>query len=302
MPPPPISDEIPLAFSPLQARAKSAAGSAPLDRISLSGLERAVEIGAFQQERGTIQRLRFHIVVEVLSAAEEAADDVDRILSYDALGEAVDTELTVERLDLLETLAARIATRILAHPLAARCFLRIEKLDRGPYVLGVEIVRSTSEPVAEDADAPRPLVVYFSQDAARRPDLGAVLDDLERQGAPLILCVGAAVAGMPVADATAQRRIDLLEIEQNAWALAARDTRCVVAATRTELDWALKNGRVSVWAPSKLVLDSFDAPDTMAGEALALWLAEQFRAERMICLGGLAPRSDRVGITRLPAT
>jgi len=296
-----MTDDISTAFGPLADRAASPPEHP--DRISLAGLERAVEIGAFQQERGTIQRLRFHIVVEVLSAAEEAADDVDRILSYDALGEAVDTELAAERLDLLETLAARIATRILAHPLAARAFLRIEKLDRGPYVLGVEIVRSASEGPAVDTDTPRPLVVYLSDAATRRPDLGAVLDDLAGQGAPLILCLGrGGLSSAPVPDANAEHRIGLLQIDQNAWALAARDARYVIAATRTELTWALKNGRVSVWAPSKLVLDSFNAPGRVTGEALALWLAEEFRAERMICLGGEAPASDSIEITQLPAT
>jgi 7,8-dihydroneopterin aldolase/epimerase/oxygenase len=298
-----MSDEIPLAFSPLAARATATAGPEPLDRISLTGLERAVEIGAFQQERGIIQRLRFSIVVEVQSAAEDGADDVDRILSYDALSEAVDAELAAERLNLLETLAARIADRILAHPLAARCFLRIEKLDRGPYVLGVEIVRSASDRQLADPDTPRPAVVYLSNAATQRPDLSAVLDRLKGQGAPLILCVGpGASAVAQVSDATAQRRIDLLEIEQNAWALAARDAACVIAATRTELDWALKNARISVWAPSKLILDSFDSPKAITGEALALWLAVQFRAEKMICYGGSVPASDIIDITQLPAT
>ena len=297
-----MPDEIPLAFSPLEARAAAAADPAPPDRISLSGLERAVEIGAFQQERDTLQRLRFHIVVEVLSAAEDAADDVDRILSYDALGEAVDAELAAERLDLLETLAARIADRILAHPLAARAFLRIEKLDRGPYVLGVEIVREAADRQTVDQGGPRPVVVYLSEGAEERPDLGAVLDRLTRQPAPLILCVGTGSApAQRVGDATAERRIDLLEIEQNAWALAARDTRCVVAATRTELDWALKNNRISVWAPSKLVLDSFDAPEAITGRDLALWLANRFDADGVICLTGSGPSPNEIDIPEPPA-
>ena len=300
-----MTDDIATAFAPLAARA--ATDPSARDRISLADMERAVEIGAFQQERDTIQRLRFSIVVEVLSRAEEAADDVDRILSYDMLSEAVDAELAAERLDLLETLAARIADRILAHPLAARAFLRIEKLDRGPYVLGVEIVRDAADRAADRAavetDLPRPLVVFLSQAATQGHDLGAVVDDLIGQGAPLILCVGrGGSAPVQVADGAAQRRIDLLQIEQNAWALAASDRRFVIAATRTELSWALKNGRVSVWAPSKLVLDSFDAPERITGAALALWLAEEFRSERMICLGGEAPASDRIEIIQMPAT
>ena len=60
----------------------------------------------------------------------------------------------------------------------------------------------------------------------------------------------------------AQRRIDLLAIEQNAWTVAARDRRLMVVGTRTELDWAMKNGQISVWAPSKIVLDAVDGPTT----------------------------------------
>ena len=42
-------------------------------------------------------------------------DDVDRILSYDRVTEAIDAELGAERLNLLETLAARVAERIQAN-------------------------------------------------------------------------------------------------------------------------------------------------------------------------------------------
>ena len=114
-----MSDETRLAFAHPSERAKATASSDPLDRISLSDHEREVEIGAFQQERGLLQRVRFNVVVEVRSAADAHADDVDRILSYDTICEAIDHELQAERLNLLETLAARIAERILAHPLAA---------------------------------------------------------------------------------------------------------------------------------------------------------------------------------------
>ena len=50
-----------------------------------------------------------------------------------------------ERLNLLETLAEKVAERLLAEPAAMRVFVRIEKLDVGPYALGVEIVRSRAE-------------------------------------------------------------------------------------------------------------------------------------------------------------
>jgi 7,8-dihydroneopterin aldolase/epimerase/oxygenase len=96
-----------------------------------------------------------------------------------------------------------------------------------------------------------------------------------------------------------QRRIDLLAIEQNAWVLAARDDRCVVVATRTEIDWAMKHGKTIVWAPSKLVLDAIDGPNSRDPVALALWLAEMMAADRMIVHGDVTlPAGSRVPVTR----
>lgn len=301
-----MTDEIQLAFGHPLARAEAHSGAGGLDRISMSDLEREVEIGAFQTERGILQRIRFNIVVEVHSAAETAADDVDRILSYDRILEAIDAELAKGRVNLLETLAARLADRILQHPLAARCFVRIEKLDRGPYKLGVEIMRAAplDRPLRVlTQDHPHPLIVFLSQAAMDRADLGRLLDHLETAGVPVILCLDAPAQSRPQAGQTLpQRRIDLLAIEQNAWVLAARDARCVVVDSRTELDWAMRRGQISVWAPSKLVLDAAHPPrGAVAGETLALWLAEQFDAQRILYLGGRVPEGARLPVQSWPA-
>jgi dihydroneopterin aldolase len=63
-------------------------------------------------------RLRFDIVVEVGRRSGDIDDDVDRILSYDTLVAAIDRALADERLNLLETLAERIAALVLAEPMA----------------------------------------------------------------------------------------------------------------------------------------------------------------------------------------
>ena len=135
-----MTDETRQAFAHPRARAAATADTLR-DRILLDDHVVEVEIGAFRAERGATQRLAFDIVAE-LRPAPPAGDDVDRILSYDRLTEAVSDALATERLDLLETLAERIADRILAEPQAERVFVRIRKLDRGPGALGVEIVRS----------------------------------------------------------------------------------------------------------------------------------------------------------------
>jgi len=296
-----MSSDTRLAFAHPSERAEATTpdGSGGLrDRISLRDYIAEVEIGAFQQERGHLQRIKFNVVVEVAPLTGPIEDDVDRILSYDRVTEAIDAELGAERLNLLETLAARVAERILLEPQALRVFVRIEKIDRGPYSLGVEIVREQggdAKAAVETAEAPHPRVVFLSNAQVAGAGLGRLIDDLAAEDTPLIFCVGAAEAPAPQTRiAMAQRRIDLLAIEQNAWVLAGRDKRCVVVGTRTELDWAIKNGQICVWAPSKIVLDAVDGPSANPRDALALvaWFAAQMKAAELVVVGADAPVCD----------
>ena len=301
-----MTSDIRLAFAHPEERSLASASADPRDRISLRDHVVEADIGAFQQERGQKQRLRFNVVVEVRPAPAPLEDDVDRILSYDRITEAIAAELAAERLNLLETLAARVAERVLAEPQAMRVFVRVEKLDRGPGALGVEIVRSRAEAPLRAVDdsgatqALHPLVVYLDNAAIAAPDLSARLDRWQARGLPLILTVG--LPDLPRAETghkPTQRRIDLLAIEQNAWTLAARDPRCVVVATRTEIDWAMKNGKTIVWAPSKLVLDAVDGPHSREAVALALWLAELTAAEGLVVHGDVTvPAGSRVSVER----
>ncbi len=301
-----MTDDIRLAFAHPSERAE-ASSQTPCDRISLRDYTVEVEIGAFQQERGTLQRVRFNVVVEVLPLTGPIEDDVDRILSYDKVTEAIGIELEAERLNLLETLAARVAERILLEPQAERVFVRIEKLDRGPFALGVEIVRSRDgvDLAGQDhVEAPHPRIVYLPHDAVAAPYLTGWLDQLIDMDAPLIICVDAGDVTPPQAGhALAQRRIDLLAIEQNAWCLAARDRRAKVVGTRTELDWAMKNGQTCIWAPSKIVLDAVDGPSASPGDTAALvaWFAAEMEAKELLVIGGDAPDAT-VPVRRIDIT
>ena len=299
-----MSNEIRLAFAHPSARADATAPDGPLDRISVRDHTVDVEIGAFQAERGITQRICFNVVVEVRPLTNPIDDDVDRILSYDKVTEAIMGELAEERLNLLETLAERIAERILQEPQAVRTFVRIEKLDRGPGALGVEIVRSVEDlatkPVTPHADsAARPHVVFLTNTAIASPNLARWLDQLEQRAEPVILCVGLPGATPPnTGHKMTQRRVDLLAIEQNAWVLGGRDDRCVVVNTRTELDWAMKNGQISVWAPSKIVLDAVDGPTVGPGDpvALAAWFAGHIDGSDLLLIGETPPKSSPVPV------
>ena len=269
------TDALRLAFAAPLDRAR--AGGGGLDRISLRDHVRAVEIGAFAEERGREQRLSFDVVAEVAPVdgpplAE--TDDVDAILSYDTLVGAIDAELEAERLNLLETLAERVAARVLAHEQAVRVFVRIEKLDRGPHRLGVEIVRSGDTAAeAQPIEAPCPHVRVLAPGSAEDPGLAGAVAAAAR---PLVMI---AVPDFEVPDAAhplARRRVELLAYEQAAWRVAAAVPDCTVVDTRTELDHALRGGRAVLWAPSRIVLDAPEGPMQTDPATLAAWFAAEF--------------------------
>lgn len=280
-------------FDHPEVRAKATAPEGVHDRLSLRDHIVSVEIGAFQAERDMEQRLSFDVVVEVATPDADLEDDVDRILSYDRITWAIETELAAERLNLLETLAERIADRILAEPQALRAFVRIQKLDKGNGALGVEIERVPGQAEQAITQARAPIVAYLSNAALASDNLAGWIAQLEALDAPMVLCLDLPEGSARVDLPRAQLNIDLLEIEQAAWQLSANFPSLTVAGTRTELDWAMKNTLSVVWAPSKLVLDAPVPPESDPA-ALAQWFAEQWQASKMICFGGALPMAHTI--------
>ena len=153
------------------------------------------------------------------------------MISYDTITEAIEHELAAERINLLETLAERVAARCLADRRAVRVFVRIEKLDRIPGALGVEIVRTRLRDEARGcARSTRPRAGDRAPAARGLPraelagGAGRGATRWRRGGSPSC-SASAPAAPQPAAATEAQRRIGLLAIEQAAWALRRRATR-----------------------------------------------------------------------------
>ncbi len=276
-------DELTQAFAGPTARAAATAGATPCDRISVRDHVREVEIGAFQSERGVTQRIRFNIVLEISAHVAARDDDVDKVVSYDTIIHAIEDELAAERLNLLETLAERIAARILIDRRALRVFVRIEKLDRIPGALGVEIVRSR-----KPADAPE-VLPSASPAAERAAPSGLVFLDTVNLSVEILEAWLRHLAGLkhpplvsvpPLAslpeqpDTEAGRRVTLLSMDQSAWCLAALDPRAVIVDSRTEIDHALKERLLPITAPHRLVAAAVTPPDDITSQGIALWTAD----------------------------
>jgi dihydroneopterin aldolase len=113
-----------------------------LDRVFMHDLVLDVEIGVYTHEKGVTQRVRFSVDVEVMPATSALEDDIGRAFDYDTIIKGIKDIIARGHINLVETLAEDVARHCLAHPRAARVIVKIEKLDKEPGAVGVEIVRA----------------------------------------------------------------------------------------------------------------------------------------------------------------
>jgi dihydroneopterin aldolase len=86
------------------------------DRIALRGLRAHARHGVHAVERERGQTFGVDAVLELDTAPAAASDDLDRTVDYAELAQRLHAVLTGEPVDLLETLAARLADACLESP------------------------------------------------------------------------------------------------------------------------------------------------------------------------------------------
>jgi dihydroneopterin aldolase len=124
------------AAKPARSEAKT------LDRVFMHDLVLDVEIGVYTNEKGVTQRVRFSVDVDVLPASAALDDDIGRAFDYDTIIKGIKAIIARGHINLVETLAEEVARHCLAHPRASSVKVMIEKLDKEPGAVGVEIVRA----------------------------------------------------------------------------------------------------------------------------------------------------------------
>jgi dihydroneopterin aldolase len=110
------------------------------DRVFVHDLVLDVEIGVYMQEKGVMQRVRFSVDVDLIPA-DALNDDIRQAFDYDTIIKGIKAIVARGHINLVETLAEQIATLCLAHPRVQSLRVMIEKLDKEPGAVGVEIVR-----------------------------------------------------------------------------------------------------------------------------------------------------------------
>jgi dihydroneopterin aldolase len=112
-------------------------------RILVRDLVLRCEIGTLRHERGTRQRVRINLDLAVREEATPIADDLRNVVCYDEIISAIRQLIAGGHVNLVETLAERIAALCLADGRIRLARVKVEKLDVYPDAgsVGVEIER-----------------------------------------------------------------------------------------------------------------------------------------------------------------
>ncbi|MEL6365601.1 MAG: dihydroneopterin aldolase [Pseudomonadota bacterium] len=116
---------------------------APIRRVFVRDLQLMASIGAYAHERAAPQPIRMELDLDVTEPADPASDQLETVVCYDKMVQGVKAILAEGHIQLVETLAERVAAMALAHPMVLAARVRVEKpnaIDDAAAV-GVEIER-----------------------------------------------------------------------------------------------------------------------------------------------------------------
>lgn len=116
------------------------------DRITLTGVRVRAHHGVFDFEREQGQEFVIDVAVAVDLAAAASDDDLGRTVHYGELAEAVADAVRRDPVDLIETIAERVAAVALAYPAVEQVEVTVHKPEAPISVpfddVAVTIVRS----------------------------------------------------------------------------------------------------------------------------------------------------------------
>lgn len=101
-----------------------------------------MQIGAYDDEQGRTQKVRINVTAEPALWPDPSSDDLSETVSYDAIVNHVFTVTRGGHIQLVETVAEKIAQACLGESSIRKVTVRVEKMEIYPFAVpGVEIVR-----------------------------------------------------------------------------------------------------------------------------------------------------------------
>jgi 7,8-dihydroneopterin aldolase/epimerase/oxygenase len=122
-------------------------------RIRVKDFVLMCSVGAYPHERLQPQRVRFNVDLAVRWPARPLGDELDNVVNYKGVTDGIRAIVAAGHINLVETLAERIADMCLADPRVLDARVGVEKLDVEPAAdgIGIEIERCRpSHPAVTD--------------------------------------------------------------------------------------------------------------------------------------------------------
>jgi 7,8-dihydroneopterin aldolase/epimerase/oxygenase len=120
-------------------------------RVLVRDLVLPCSIGIYEYERQKLQRVRFNVELDVADPGSFAGGEFARVLNYETVVNGIKALIAAGHVDLVETLAERIAGLCLDDRRSIRATVSVEKLDVYPeaQAVGVSVVRRRALAEAE---------------------------------------------------------------------------------------------------------------------------------------------------------
>jgi dihydroneopterin aldolase len=123
-----------------------------VDQIAISGIRGTGRHGVFDHERADGQEFSVDVVLDVDTRSASTSDDLADTVDYGRVATAIHSLIVGEPVDLIETLAQRIADACLAFPAVSRVSVAVHKPHAPIPVpfddVEIRIVRGRSDGVA----------------------------------------------------------------------------------------------------------------------------------------------------------
>jgi dihydroneopterin aldolase len=115
--------------------------------VFVRDLELDANIGVYKREKGKLQPVRINVDLTVEEMDGEVGDKLENVVDYGAVVDAIKAILAQGHLNLVETLAEKVAAHCLTDARVKVARVRIEKLNviAEAASVGVEIEREASQ-------------------------------------------------------------------------------------------------------------------------------------------------------------
>ena len=257
------------------------------DRITLKNYILDLEIGAYSSEKNCTQKVKFDVTLNVKRSDGIKTDDVNDILSYEIIVDAIEKVTKGERINLLEKCAELIAKICLSNVQVDKAFVKIEKLERIDGQLGVEILREKKDYNFSSSlkEGKEKVIVYLPNSVINNKKLTLWFDAFYSHKSDFVIITDPYDLNLSKFKKTEiDQEILKLSFQQNALILKSMKSY-LYSFSLSESSYLLSNNLIGIFIPDKHVFEKniFNSNSPLSYQIL-LFLAKIFGAKKLISL------------------